>query len=668
MRRCKNNERTFDFALGFYQIPSVRLLIVAMLLRRFSLLVSCCLVFGLSVHAQEYTIDTLKFEYGNPRSGLPDLDALQAVTVDLVSTGEAWTAAGKGTAGPVSSLPIGSIGPDARLTGDAVNAVMAAVVRYFNQQDLMAVYAVPAEGQVNPRSGRDLRRDTEDFVITVWIGRVDEVRSVARGDRFSERDAINVRDHSRILANAPIGAGASDLLRDSELDEYLARLNRHGGRRVDLAVSASGEPGGIVADFLVNERKPWVVYVQASNTGTASTGEFRARTGFIHFQLTDADDTLAVEYVSDFQDTQAAMISYARPLSFPNYWVARVYGAWSEFTARDLGILEDLVFEGTTTTGGIEIIYSPFRFRGFAFDFAVGVETQILDVNSFFGDSTPDDGIDDKTTNASGQGTLLMPFIRASIERRTAENALSASIGFRMNTSTIDATELVGLGRTDAAEDFMLLTATFNGSLFLETLFRDEAEMVADWRSGRLAHELRFRFSGQFGFDKRVVAQQAFTVGGMDRVRGYPESVSAGDTGFNTSLEYAFHLPRALKPISALRVDAEKAGTAFQVPDPIFGRFQLRPRTPGAIPDWDLILKAFVDAGFIENNGNDVFKSYSLLSAGVGVDLQLASYISIRADWGYVLGSLETGATGGGFVEGGETGDSRIHLRAQVTW
>ena len=69
--------------------------------------------------------------------------------------------------------------------------------------------------------------------------------------------------------NPYLGEGErNDLLRKNELDDYIFRLNRHPGRRVDLALSTGAEVGGVTLDYLVAENKSTYVYGQISNTGT----------------------------------------------------------------------------------------------------------------------------------------------------------------------------------------------------------------------------------------------------------------------------------------------------------------------------------------------------------------------------------------------------------------
>ena len=51
-------------------------------------------------------------------------------------------------------------------------------------------------------------------------------------------------------------------------------------------------------DYLVTEQKPYSAYLQVSNTGTESTGDWRERIGFIHYQMTGRDDIFSVDFIT----------------------------------------------------------------------------------------------------------------------------------------------------------------------------------------------------------------------------------------------------------------------------------------------------------------------------------------------------------------------------------
>lgn len=607
--------------------------------------------------AQEFAISGFTFKYGNPRAGLPELTALASVEINLGREGGTWTEPSDRSS---QQILIRSLPSDSVFDGKGLNALMAQLVRYYKDQGIMAVYIVPTEGQINARNGRDMRRDSKQLELTVWIGKVAETRTVARGYRFLDKETINLPQHQRIVQNAPLGdAGGveSGMLLQEPITEYLMRLNTHPGRRVDMSISAGENPGDLVVDMLVNEQKPWFVYAQVSNTGPESTGEWRARTGFIHYQLTNSDDILTTDFISDFQDTMAATFSYSRPLIYPDNLSFRVRGSWTDFTAAELaeGTVDYL---GTTYSGGIELIYRPFIWRNISFQFIGGINYQNISVTS----QTTEEGF----IVTDGTADLIMPYLGANITRRERSYAYSAYMQFETNVSSIDATNLNSLGRVNVDEGSMILSTGGQASVYLEPLFlREKWGDPSSWENSRLAHELRFQINAQYGFSKRLLAQTELVLGGMDRVRGYPESVRAGDSGFNATIEYAYHIPRALKPAAVMRREAAESGREIPDVQSLFmGRYNMRPTDVFAMPDWDFVLKTFIDVGATYVNDADFNESDAdLLSAGIGIDVQLSTLAALRLDWAYVLQALERGG-----VTEVDTGDNRLHVRVQVTW
>ena len=165
-----------------------------------------------------------------------------------------------------------------------------------------------------------------------------------------------------------------------------------------------------------------------------------------------------------------------------------------------------------------------------------------------------------------------------------------------------------------------------------------------------LAHELYVGVQGQYAFDYRVFPQAEDVAGGFYTVRGYPESVVAGDSVVVATGEYRFHLPRIL-PIQS---DPSKTpflwDKSFRFsPSQIYGR-----------PDWDFITRAFVDVGQVDNNRRLSFESnYTLVGTGVGVELQYKQNLNIRVDWGIALQEIP------GLVE---QGSNRFHISATLLY
>ena len=133
-------------------------------------------------------------------------------------------------------------------------------------------------GQVDPATGRDLRPpDASELRLEIWTGRVLGVR-VLPSEPASQVGAARERLFRRIESHSPLrptDPGAGDLLRARPLNDYLLRLNRHPGRRVDAVISPALEPGGVYLSYRVTQERPWTLYASTGDTGTRRTGRDR---------------------------------------------------------------------------------------------------------------------------------------------------------------------------------------------------------------------------------------------------------------------------------------------------------------------------------------------------------------------------------------------------------
>jgi hemolysin activation/secretion protein len=413
---------------------------------------------------------------------------------------------------------------------------------------------------------------------------------------------------------------------------------------VDVAVSQADVPGGIVLDYLVSEAKPWTVYAQASNTGTKQTNEWRERIGFTHNQLTGRDDILSIDYItSGFDGSSNALVgSYDSPIPGLQRLRGRVYGSYSDFVASDVGqsLGTSERFNGNQTTVGGELVANVWQHRDWFGDVFGGLRYEhIHTVNE------TNKAID--PVGGEGSADVLLPYIGGRVEHITDTTSLSTSA--TLSYGSVDAENkptaltpdpLDVLGRPNADDSFFTLELAANYSFYLEpilfpSLFRDHPE------SAKLANELALSARGQTAFGARLIPQQEEVAGGLYSVRGYPESVVAGDDAVIGSVEYRWHLPRAL--------DLQPT------PKQVFGRpFRVAPDRPLGRPDWDLIFKGFVDAGQTINNDRMNFEQdETLVGTGLGLELQLYQNINLQAYWGVALTDVK------GEVD---AGDNRFHF------
>ena len=567
-----------------------------------------------------FDIDRYVLRYAQAHPDQPPEAEILQVFVTLGRTSKGWVAPREGV--PTASLVVADVARNElrRFYGSAIRRINEAIVAEFNRRGLAGVLVIPDEEDIDPRSGRDLRpADQNTLRLVVWTGKLLEFRTFASGERISEEDRIDSGAHTRIKERSPLQPG--DLLRKQELDAYVSRLNRHPGRNVDLTLSSATEPGGVYLDFLVAEDRPFSVYSQASNTGTDETTDWRQRFGFQHSQLTGRDDILRVDYVTgSFDEVNAVFASYDTPIWEWDWLRWRFGGLWSDYDSTQFGTVLSR-FEGDLWNLGSQVTATVFQYGDLFVDLFTGVSYDNVSV-----DNEPIPGFP-----AEGDTEFLYTEVGASLERNTGTSTLLAAISTSFNIPSIAATkvrDLPTMGRLAVTDkNFKIMRWETLVSFYLEPLINRAAyDDPSTPRSSTLAHEIVLSSRGQYSFDTRLVPQLQSVAGGLSSVRGYDQSVVAGDTVILGRAEYRLHIPRLL-PIRPIPMRL-----------PLIGDFRAAPQQVYGIPDWDLIVRGFFDIGRtlkhkqIAGEQND-----TLMGVGVGVELNVLDRLILSFDWGSAL-------------------------------
>ncbi len=591
--------------------------------------------------ALAYPFERMRIDYASRHPELPLLESFRDLALPLtVQEGTVVPVSGAGlTLDELSSLRGMGISPD------AINAVSDAIVRELNRRGIVGVLVAPDPNDIDPMTGEDRRAQGADLVLRIWVGVVTETRTVASGDRLAPgADPVNHPAHRRILSLSPARAWNGeagprrDLLRREVLENYVYRLNRHTGRRVDIAVAAASQPDSapdaVALDYLVRESRPWTAYAQVSNTGTESTNEWRQRAGFVHRQLTGRDDVFTFDIATaSFERTWGGIVSYEAPLPGTTLAKLKGFGTFDEYVASDIGLPgQDL--EGTTGTYGGELIVTAYQNRS-------------LFVDPFFGLTGKQYEVINDLAGTESDATLLIGSAGVRVEDRRPVRSLFGEVAVDWTFDGGDPNDLPGLGRLRVDDDWIRLRWNTYASVFLEPLLFNEAWRDPSSSFATLGHELVVGFRGQAALDEaRLIPQEQSVVGGAYSVRGYPESVTAGDTVFIATAEYRAHIPALLG-----MAEAGSSGDGFR----------WRPDRPYGSADWDLVLAGFVDLGQTINNDPEATEfDETLLGAGVGLGLDIRRNVSVRADWGFALEDLDSGRS--------SSGDSEVHFVATIAY
>jgi hemolysin activation/secretion protein len=128
-------------------------------------------------------------------------------------------------------------------------------------------------------------------------------------------------------------------------------------------------------------------------------------------------------------------------------------------------------------------------------------------------------------------------------------------------------------------------------------------------------------------------------LGGPGTVRGYPQSIVAGDSMLNGSVEYRFHVPLALTAVNPWQL-------------PWIGEFRPGPDARHRLPDWDFVIATFFDYGQTWNeNAVPGEENETLASLGLGLELVLRQNFLLRLDYGVALSDVESADVTSGSTE-----------------
>ena len=554
----------------------------------------------------------------------------------------------------------------------ALASISRSLLKKLQKLGLLGIYVLPDARDIDPRTEDDLRAPHE-FTLRYQVstGRIQEVRTIAIGDRIDGDWVVDHKYHSDIRTESPLqperyaAKGTSDLLQKDVLEDYLYRLNRHPGRYVEAALASSNEGDGVALDYRVTEPRPWTPYLQVANTGTQRTNKWQSRLGVIHRELTNRNDILNLEFINAGFDNlngiygsyEAPWFSKKRPRWMKTSGFEPSWLAWADrdsvpwwgmdrlrwrisggFSRVEIGLGNILDGENTTAITedwnlGGQLIYQVYQHHNWFVDVFAGYQHRQVD-------------FDNRSLNNREDLALSIGSFGAKVERVNEYSSLFGRMNFEVGSTDGNSEEASGLGRFDADADWYALKWNFGVSHYLEPLLNRKAwEDPTTTASSTLAHELALSFRGQYAFDNRLIPQVSQVVGGLYSVRGFEQGVAVGDSVYITSAEYRFHLPRAL---SVKRVPMQL---------PFVGPFRATPQQVYGRPDWDLVIRTFVDLGYTDREGDREVAEFDqlLVSAGVGLEADFMGKARVRVDWARGIKETHSNSVGSNPIDkGGE--------------
>ncbi len=659
-----------------------------------------------------FPISRFVVEFGEAHPDQPPLSEMLPLEIELGMLASGFVAPRPGI--PTTPVAIGrprwksaedappQISPEALpYHASAIGFIVAQLVAALRERGLVGVYAAPDAGQLELASERDLRAAGDTTLrLVIDTARVRALRTIASGDRIQTEWHIDnvvhqrIRDQSPIQPTGAVQGQQTDLVREDVLDDYLFRLNRHPGRRVDAALAPAEDGQGVALDFLVSESKPWYVYAQTSNTGSDATFDWQQRFGYVNNQLTDRDDSLRLEFTNAGDASNGFNFSYEAPwfgATRPWWWGTpnegpawlswvdrsklpwfgsdsmrwRVWGTFTGYSAEQVQGVVDVDIDGLDWNLGGRLIYNVFQHHAFFIDLFGGMEIRGVKV-------------DNKGAATEANQFFFLPQFGIQSERVNEVSSFFGNLTLEGNFQSIDVKSIDGggdpsggleaLGRSNPDDRWMVLNLDAGLSQFLEPLLnpRGWQDPSTTWNS-TLAHELYLGLRGQYAFNYRLIPQAEQVLGGLYSVRGYEQSTAVGDNVVIGTFEYRFHLPHSL-PVQREPMKV-----------PLLGDFRVSPQQVYGRPDWDLILRAFVDAGVTHRNKRPpqadpcgtfpdppcaprLERGDVLVGSGLGAELRIRNYLRVRVDWATALTSSHS------VNHPVDVGDQEVHFLFSVLY
>ena len=498
------------------------------------------------MEAETYPVSSFTIEYALDAPGQPTPAELLATEVELRV----------GASGLLPPHPaaenvrfrLDAVPPGSRFHPGALRHVNRTLLEEFTRRGIGGVLITLPD--LDEERGVDRRPPGDTTLrVRIWTGRVEDVSTLADGERFGGEslDArTNRADQAWIREGSPVTAGGEHaLLRPEEIEDYAARLSRQPGRRVSPVLRPGAMEGATRLEYHVAEQKPWLAYAEASNTGTPATSDWRERFGFSHTQLTGRDDVLRFDYVTDFQSVHAVWGEYGGPVWRTPRLRWRVDGSWSDYDSSEVGISE-VDFKGTEWSTGGRLEANVFQHGDLFVDLFANARWQRIGVDN--------SAVDDASSNFFLPGGGVFATRVGEVWSFAAEGGVRAqpwpSLADTDNGSSSQSSAARAPIATFTLFTWHPETAFYPLTLLRRAGWREESELGAY----DFVHELAFETLGQFTFDDaRLVPQLQQVAGGLYTVRGYEQSVTAGDDVAIVRAEYRIHLPRLLEPSTTRR-------------------------------------------------------------------------------------------------------------------
>lgn len=369
-----------------------------------------------------------------------------------------------------------------------------------------------------------------------------------------------------------------ETLRYDRLSKSLQLANRNPDREVKAALKA-GEKAG-TTDVILTSKENFPLHITGSfdNEGVTQSGKSRTGSGIRDNNLLGLDDIL--------------MAGYTSGTNFGGYY------AYHKIPVSPNGTY--LLYGVSSNGSSPKKEFTPFGIKSHQNSGSVSVHQELYDKDTYLGEVSSGFTAQDKITKLSGK--------KINQDRLRIVNLQGNFTHQGFGTTTTIAPEL--------QQGLHIFNATGNNNPIATRHAKSDFTIFGLSATHRMALPLdlqaNLKFNGQIA-STRLASQNAFSMGGIDSIRGYPAGDFLADNAVTSSAELlipAFFVPRS-----------------WQLP---YNDNTLKSETT---------LVAFADYGHGQHRGpaaGDI-KSVDDLGLGAGIRIRVFNQALLRMEWGWPM-------------------------------
>ena len=362
-----------------------------------------------------------------------------------------------------------------------------------------------------------------------------------------------------------------EILRYSKIQKSLELMNKNPDRRVRTDLRAGKEPGTTDVLLDVQSRRPYHVSLSTDNEGAVQTGRQRTTYGFRHNNFLGFDDALLFGY-SLTHNTDGKYV-YHR-LALNDLGTSLMYG-YSYSKSHPQKTYTSLEMYSFSRSASVMLFQELYCDKGRSGEASLGFDAKDTSTNLFSGTITRD-----RLRVARLGGNFTFSGVKQ-------ETSFSPSIAQGLN----------GMGASSRNE-YSSRDAT---NTFTKFSLGVSQKLMLPWRL-----TLASRLSGQAS-SRRLPSAEAYSLGGIDSVRGYSEGDRIADNVLQGNFDLLFPLP-FIPQLRAVRHSL--TGVVFF--DWAYGEQRIDKEAEG--------------------------RTCILESLGAGIRYQVDDNAFLRVEWGFPLG------------------------------